>query len=243
MLSSELVEQNWIQLLEVLNSESLRPRRRTVVLVDGDRTLTAEDTSRLFLERAGLPLAPIKEAFKHHGYSYPGFLFHASVYLQVTEPTFSRLCQEVAASVTLYAGATEFLRRAAECVNVYVVTAGVAPIWSQLLAREGLESVQVLGGIYHGARYLIGRDEKGRICQHLRAQGCRVVAFGDSDVDTLMLQGAERAVVVVNHRCNEDLLPHLSAHAGLSQISHSKHVHPDIPCIDFFSAHKIFEGE
>lgn len=27
-------------------------------------------------------------------------------------------------------------------------------------------------------------------------QGRRVVAFGDSDVDTLMLQGAEKAVVV-----------------------------------------------
>lgn len=234
------LEQNWLHLLDALNSDALRPRRKTVVLVDGDRTLTAEDTSRLFLERAGLPLAPIKEAFQHHGYSYPGFLFHASVYLQVTEPSFSRLCQEVADAVPLYAGAAAFLRRAAECADVYVVTAGVAPIWSCLLTREGLASVRVLGGICHGARYLIGRDEKGRICQHLRAQGCRIVAFGDSDVDTLMLQAAEQAVVVVNHRCNADLLPHLRAHAGLSQISLCDHVHPDIPRIDFSSAHQLF---
>ena len=47
-------EQNWMHLLEALTSDALRPRRKTVVLVDGDRTLTTEDTSRLFLDRAGL---------------------------------------------------------------------------------------------------------------------------------------------------------------------------------------------
>jgi len=242
VLSSAL-EQNWTHLLEAIQSDALRPRRKTVVLVDGDRTLTAEDTSRLFLELAGLPLAPIKEAFEHHGYTYPGFLFHASVYLQVAEPTFGRLCQEVAALVSLYTGAAEFLRQAAQSADVYVITAGVAPIWSLLLAREGLGAVQVLGGIHPAARYLIGREEKGRICQHLRAQGCRVIAFGDSDVDTLMLQAAERAVVVVNHRRNADLLPHLRAHPGLSQISYCEHVHPDIPRIDFSSAHQLVAGE
>jgi len=232
-------EQNWQHLLEELNGDTLRPRHETVILVDGDRTLTEEDTSRLFLERAGLSLAPIKEAFANHGYSYPGFLFHASVYLQVPEPTFGLLCREVAAAVNFYGGAADFLRHAAQCADVYIVTAGVAPIWSNLLARARLDSIHVLGGIFPGARYLIGRDEKGRICQHMIEQGRRVVAFGDSDVDTLMLQGAEKAVVVVNHRRNADLLPHLCAHSGLSQISHCEHVHPSIPRIEFTSAHQI----
>lgn len=235
--------QNWLQLREELDREELRPRRRVVVLVDGDRTLTPEDTSRSFLERASLPLAPIKESFQHHGYTYPGFLFHASVYLQVIEPHFSNLCREVAASVTLFAGAAEFLRRAAQLADVYVVTAGVAPIWSYLLEREGLDSVRVLGGIYHGARFLIGREEKGQICQYLQTQGCRVVAFGDSDVDTLMLQGADRAVVVVNHRRNDDLLPHLHGRAQLFQIALGEHVHTGLPRIDFLSAAQMIEGE
>lgn len=56
-------------------------------------------------------------------------------------------------------------------------------------------------------------------------QGRRVVAFGDSDVDALMLQGAEKAVVVVNHRRNNDLLPHLRTHPGLSQISNCQTYH------------------
>ncbi len=232
---------NWLRLQDALHSDALRPRHETVVLVDGDRTLTQEDTSRLFLDRAGLPLAPIKEAFGHHGYSYPGFLFHASVYLQVPEPTFDLLCQEIAAAVSFYTGAAEFLRRAAQCADVYVVTAGVSPIWSHLLARNGLDSVRLVGGIFPGARYLIGREEKGLICQHMIEQGRRVVAFGDSDVDALMLQGAEKAVVVVNHRCNDDLLPHLRAHSGLSQISHYEHVHQGIPRIEFSSAHQILE--
>lgn len=235
-------EENWRHLLEALTSEALRPRRDTVVLVDGDRTLSSEDTSRAFLDRAGLPLRPIKDAFERHGYTYPGFLFHAAVYLQVAEPTFARLCQEIAAEVALYPGAADFLRVAAESADVYVVTAGVAPIWSSLLAREGLGEVRVIGGIYPGARYLIGREEKGRVCDHLRAQGRRVIGVGDSDVDSLMLRGAEQAVVVVNHRRNADLLPHLVGHQALSQISHCEHIHPDIPRIDFASAQQIIRG-
>ena len=240
MLSSD-PHHNWLRLQDALLTDALRPRHATVILVDGDRTLTQEDTSRLFLDRAGLSLAPIKEAFARHGYSYPGFLFHASVYLQVPEPIFDFLCQEIAASVSLYAGAAEFLLRAVQVADVYVVTAGISPIWSHLLARNGLDSVRVLGGIFPGARYLVGREEKGRICQYMVEQGRRVVAFGDSDVDALMLQAAEKAVVVVNHRRNDDLLPHLRAHRGLSQISHCEHVHPSIPRIEYSSAHHILE--
>lgn len=239
---SNCPEQNWSRLREALSSEALRPQHHTVVLVDGDRTLAPEDTSRLFLERAGLPLGPIKESFERHGYTFPGFLFHAAVYLRVADPTFGRLCQEVAEAVVLYPGAAEFLGRTAQVADVFVVTAGVAPIWSRLLARSGLAAVRVLGGIYPGARYLIGRDEKGRLCQHLRAQGRRVVGFGDSDVDSLMLQGAEKAVVVVNHRRNVDLLPHLGGHPALAQISFCGHLHHGIPRIDFQTAHDFIQG-
>lgn len=235
---SEHPEDNWERLRAALDEDGLRPQRDTVLLVDGDRTLTREDTSRLFLERAGLPLAPIKDAFARHGYSYPGFRFHARYYLQAGA-AFPRMCQEVAEAVALYDGAAAFLGRALALADVYLVTAGVTPIWSALLARAGLPAVRVLGGVYPGARYLIGREEKGRIAQHLRTPGRRLIGFGDSDVDSLMLQAAHQAVVVVNHRGNQDLLPHLGAHPAVAQIALGALVHPGLPRIDFHAAHQI----
>lgn len=61
MLSTD-PHNNWLRLQDALHSDALRPGHETVVLVDGDRTLTQEDTSRLFLDRAGLSLAPIERS-------------------------------------------------------------------------------------------------------------------------------------------------------------------------------------
>ena len=135
--------------------------------------------------------------------------------------------------------AAAFLARALGVADVYLITAGVAPIWSALLARAGVPGVRVLGGAYPGAPYLIGRDEKGRIGQHLRAPGRRLIGFGDSDVDSLMLQAAHQAVVVVNHRGNEDLLPHLRAHPCVAQIALGVPGHPGLPQLDYHSAQQI----
>ena len=63
--------------------------------------------------------------------------------------------------------------------------------------------------------------------------GKKVVAFGDSDVDTLMLQKADKAIVVVNHKNNWDLIPNLKNHKSLYQISFKDFTHSGLNQIRF----------
>ncbi len=59
------------------------------------------------------------------------------------------------------------------------------------------------------------------------------MAFGDSDVDSLMLQRADHAVIVVNHRNNEDLMPNIKGHPSLYQISFKHFYHNNIRETDY----------
>ena len=70
-------------------------RGRPVFLVDGDRTLTPDDTSRVFLKRAGLDPLVIKERFERDGYCFEAFRFHAEVHVSLGEDIFVRLAPEV----------------------------------------------------------------------------------------------------------------------------------------------------
>lgn len=204
---------------------------RRVFLVDGDRTLTAEDTSRTFLSRAGLDPAVIKARFEADGYCFESFRFHAEVHIALGEHVFATLAPLVAAEVVPYPGAMDFLRAASAEAAVFVVSAGIPRIWRHLLDRYGLPQVQVIGGVDPRHPFVFGRAEKGTVAQLFRAQGGVIVGLGDSDVDAEMLSTATHAVVVTNHRRNADLLPHLVAHRSCWQVVTTGAPHPQLPAL------------
>ncbi len=206
---------------------------RPVFLVDGDRTLTAEDTSRTFLKRAGLDPMEIKRRFQREGYVYSAFRFHAQRHVELGEAVFADLAPEVAAECVPHPGALAFLRLASQRARVFIVTAGIPRIWEALLEQNGLEDVGVIGGIDPRAPYVFGRGEKEQVARLFREQASLVVGAGDSDVDTRLLQLSHHAVVVVNHRQNEDLIPHLGEHPSLWQVVPQGTAHPGVPELTF----------
>jgi phosphoserine phosphatase len=206
---------------------------RRVFLVDGDRTLTAEDTSRTFLSRAGLDPAVIKARFEADGYCFESFRFHAEVHIALGEHVFATLAPLVAAEVVPYPGAMGFLRAASADSAVFVVSAGIPRIWRHLLDRHGLPQVQVIGGVDPRHPFVFGRAEKGTVAQLFRTQGGVIVGLGDSDVDAEMLGTATHAVVVTNHRRNADLLPHLVDHRSCWQVVTTGAPHPHLPALDW----------
>jgi phosphoserine phosphatase len=208
-------------------------RGRPVFLVDGDRTLTPEDTSRTFLTQAGLDPIPIKERFQRDGYVYEAFRFHAEVHLGLGEHVFAELAPRIAGAVRLHPGAREFLVAASSRALVVVVSAGIPRVWREILDQHGLSEVPVIGGIDPSNPFVFGRREKGLVTKLFRAKGQRVVGVGDSDVDTEMLLQSDDAVVVVNHRRNADLMPHVASHPSLWQVVAQAAPHPGIRIMPF----------
>lgn len=204
-----------------------------VFLVDGDRTLSPDDTSRALAERAGVDHGAIKRRFQRDGYVFDAFRFHAAAHVRVGEVAFAALAAEVAERTSLHEGAVEFLASAARRGRVFVVSAGIPRIWSNVLRRHGLDDVGVIGGIDPSFPYVFGRAEKGQVAELFRRHAAAVVGVGDSDVDTEMLRRADHAVVVVNRRRNVDLLPGLVGHRSLWQVAPLGDAHADLPCLSF----------
>ena len=206
---------------------------RPVFLVDGDRTLGPDDTSRTFLRRAGLDPLVIKRRFERDGYCFDAFRFHAEMHVGLGEEVFAQLAPEVARAAPLHPGAMEFLTRAVGMAGVFVVSAGIPRIWRSILDAHGLVGVGVIGGIDPASPYVFGRADKAVVARLFLDRATTVVGVGDSDVDTELLRMSHHAVMVLNHRRNADLVPHLNGHPSLWQVAPNGDPHAGIPLLDF----------
>ena len=206
---------------------------QAVFLVDGDRTLSPDDTSRTLAARAGIDHAAIKRRFQRDGYVFDAFRFHAEAHLGMDAATFDRLSQQVADHASLHHGAVEFLTAAAQRGRVFVVSAGIPRIWSWILQRHGLHNIGVVGGVDPVNPFVFGRAEKGQVAAIFRRHATTLVGVGDSDVDAEMLRQSDHAVVVVNHHQNIDLMPALLGHRSVWQVAPLGQRHSGIRTLTF----------
>lgn len=234
--------ENILAVLAAIRPHVPRVTGRPVVFLDGDRTLCPEDTSRIFAARAGVDAQAIKRHFQQHGYVFDAFRFHAAQHLALGEAAFARLAPEVAAEVQLYPGVAEGLTRLARVAEVFVVSAGIPAIWRSVLDRMDLSGVGVIGGIAPEQPFVFGRAEKELVASLFREVAATLLAVGDSDVDAGMLLAADRAVVVVNHHKNADLMPHIAAHPRLWQIPQGGHQHAEIATTSFLDLFTLIEA-
>lgn len=227
------IERNDNRIIDSVGPLARRSAGETVFLVDGDRTLTSDDTSRSFLRLAGLDPHLIKQRFERDGYCFDSFRFHAEIHLALGLDAFESLSPLVAQSAHLYPGALEFLVAAARVGPTFVISAGVPMIWRHVLDKHGVGGVGVIGGIEPASPYVFGRREKALVASLFLERATNIVGVGDSDVDTEFLLLAHHAVVVVNHRRNRDLLPHIKDHPSLWQVSPNEAPHQGIPLLEF----------
>lgn len=232
-LLSNSREDNAIRVVTVAERHARGVAGRAVFLIDGDRTLSPDDTSRTFLRLAGLDPLVIKRRFEREGYVYSAFHFHTQVHLEVGEAAFAEFAPQVAAKAPIYEGVADFLAAASDAGRVFVVSAGIPRVWRGILDRLGFPGVEVIGGIDPAEPFVFGRHEKGMLAEVFRRRASTVIAVGDSDVDAEMLGIADHAVVVVNRRRNADLLPSLAHHHSLWQIAPLGDPHPGIPILTF----------
>jgi phosphoserine phosphatase/gluconate kinase len=181
-------------------------KRGTMLVFDGDKTLIAEDTGKLFWEIAlGDTMLtgedPLKMLFSSpFGYSYKAFLQAAFIYEAVDEGKFEKYCEQVASAATIYPEILALLKEAAErCVGAVIITCGVRLIWEKILHAAGLsQTVKVIGGGRIQDQLVVTARMKRELIARLRdVHEICVCAFGDSTLDLPMLKEAEKAIVVV----------------------------------------------
>ncbi|MCP6719086.1 MAG: hypothetical protein KJI71_02520 [Patescibacteria group bacterium] len=227
-------------LIQDLRNKTSDFSKNCVVLLDADRTLCEFDTSRILNAKASIDFTEIKDGFAKHGYTYPGFKNMAEIYSRLNISDYKRYSNTTAKGIDLYPGVLEFIKNTQEFADICIVTSGVKKIWECIIINHNLEKVLLIGGTHNNIDdYIIGRYEKGQIAEFFASNGKFLIAFGDSDVDSLMLKKANHAVIVVNHRNNADLLPHLKTHSSLYQISFKNYYHANIRITDFKNFSKI----
>jgi uracil phosphoribosyltransferase/adenylate kinase/phosphoserine phosphatase len=181
----------------------------TVLVLDADRTLAAEDTGELFWKIVFNSCLsrdeehPLKALFRSPlGYSYTAFRQVALLYEETAEDQeFDAICEDVASSVAMHPEFVSLLQLVAEKkhVGAVVITCGLRRVWDKVLEREGLsKTVRVIGAGRIGEDFVITAAVKAVLIDRLQNMHHMYVwAFGDSPLDLDMLSKADEAIVVV----------------------------------------------
>lgn len=183
---------------------------RTVLVLDADKTLAAEDTGTLFWKKVhNLQQSTadddwvLKALFSSPlQYSYTAFRQATLLYEEAADDeNFERLCDDVAANVRMYPDFGYLLRLVAEQehIGVMVITCGLRRVWEKVLEREALSrTVKVIGGGRLADGFVVTPAVKAALVARLRdAHQMSVWAFGDSPLDLDMWRRANQGIVVV----------------------------------------------
>ncbi|KAI9677176.1 MAG: hypothetical protein M1829_002750 [Trizodia sp. TS-e1964] len=189
--------------------DTRKGRLDTVLVMDADRTLAAEDTGALFWERISRSQRPrdgdypLKKLFSSPlGYSHTAFRQATLLYEEsADDQEFDALCQEVASAVRVHPEFTTLLKLVAgqEHVGAVIVTCGLRRVWEKVLERDNLsKAVKVIGGGRIEDGIVVTAAVKAGLVSRLQdIHQIYVWAFGDSVLDLEMLMKADQAVVVV----------------------------------------------
>lgn len=185
---------------------------KVMLVLDGDKTLSAKDTGELFWKFRSVDQdphssttgkSPLKALFGSPlGYSYNAFLQASLLYEEtLVQEGFETYCTRTASAAKMYPQMVDFIQNASKQVHVgvMVLTCGLQSIWEKIIHAEGLsDQVKVFGSGRMENGLIISPDLKSSMISRLQnGHRLNVYAFGDSPVDLPMLKAANHAVVVV----------------------------------------------
>jgi adenylate kinase/phosphoserine phosphatase len=210
-------ERNLLRVKDRLNHVLGDRHLETMLILDADKTLAAEDATAMFCGDA-----PLRDFSPHHAnplkrlfssplqYSYTAFqqamlLFEEACDGLPGECPLECACDRMIEKVKIHPEFVALLRLVKEQdhVGAIVVTCGLGLLWERILEAEGLSgTVKVIGNGRIADGPIVTPEIKGGIVNWLQANNLYVVAFGDSPLDMAMLAEADQAVVVVGEKGN-----------------------------------------
>ena len=200
------------------------------VLLDGDRTLIPNDSTRIFLRSLNIDYADIKNIFVRQGYSFDAFYNAATYYSEIETEQYNRACVESATHANIYPEFLSFIDIIKHHVDIIIVTCGISQIWRNVIKKHSLDFVHLIGGNHLLAdEFVVDKHAKGVVASAIKKENGKIFAFGDSTVDFDMLKAADNAYLLVNEKQNNDFIPFANQISHLEQISFSGYFHPNIP--------------
>lgn len=180
----------------------------TILVMDGDKTLAAEDAGVLFWRKASVLNYlgdPLKTLFSGSlAYSYTAFRQATLLYEEeCSDGEFEDQCAAIATEINIYPEVKALLQHLSSHAHVgaVVVTSGLRHVWKKVLERACLaDRVKVIGGGRLADGFVVTPEVKGALVTRLQdVHKMYVWAFGDSPVDMEMLKKADQAIVVVGN--------------------------------------------
>lgn len=200
------------RLAEQEMDKALATGPQTVLLLDADKTLAAQDSGELFwdtlpsLERLKDTMSPLKRLFSGPlQYSYTAFRQATMLYEEALgDNEYNQHCEKVAQMITMHQDIVHLLRLVAGRTHVraIVLTCGIRGVWEKVLEKEKLYgTIAIIGGGRLSDGLVMTPELKERLVHHVRRTcNASVWAFGDSPLDLGMLTAANRAFVITGEQ-------------------------------------------
>lgn len=200
------------------------------VIIDGDRTLIPNDSTKFFFDHLNLDYTDIKNIFKQQGYSFDAFYNVALYYSKIEIEKYNIACTESASRVSIYPEFLSFIDTIKDKVQLILITSGISQSWKNVINNHSLDFMHLIGGNYFPTdSFVIDKQAKGIIAQAIKNANKKVFAFGDTMIDFEMLKAADNSYLVVNEKLNSDFIPFANEISHLKQVSFSNYFHSSIP--------------
>ena len=165
------------------------------------------------------------------GRNFDGFLNAANKYSKINKASYIKYCKTSAELVKLRKGWNKFIKLSPA---VIVVTSGIRMLWNNILGLNNWEHVHLVGGNHFSFDdFIVDPDIKNEIVKKLHKVNKKVIAFGDSRVDALMLKNADFGVVIANERKSPGLAESLADSNTIYQIQIEENKLKNIPVSSF----------
>lgn len=200
------------------------------VIIDGDRTLIPNDSTKFFFEHLNLEYTDLKNIFKQHGYSFDAFYNVALYYSKIEKEKYNLACTQSANCVNIYPEFLSFIDTVKDKVQLILITSGISQSWQNIINNHSLDFMHLIGGNYFPTdNFIVDKQAKGIIANAIKNANKKVFAFGDTMIDFEMLKASDNSYLVVNEKQNSDFIPFANEISHLKQVSFSNYFHSDIP--------------
>ena len=204
-----------------------------VIVTDADETLSTEDTSQIFWKThfGEQSWFDFKLGFDQVGRNYDGYSRAAHTYSAINKLEYNHYCEQSSKLVKLRYGWDDFIR---SLTSVIVVTSGIKLLWQNVINLKCWSHVCLVGGNHASYdKYIVDPSIKLEVVKNLHALGKKVIAFGDSRIDSLMLKESDLGIVVVNARQSPGLVEDLSEFTHIYQLQCEEEKLSILPLLTF----------